>query len=180
MTTSTLAWRMSQIFFTTGCVMFPPFVSMVTPSIVTPALFMLVVARNATPCLAAAGVRRFPGVSPTRSCARRTSPPSATSPCRALTRSGLRNLLPIMLSTVCVQEVGGLIIENCDCFDCDLCMPAVGCADCTAKSGCFWCATSFSCTSNNSGFADAVAAECEDLTSLGGRVFNDPALPAQL
>ena len=38
--------------------------------IVTPALFMLVVARNAMPCLAAAGVRRFPSVSSTRSCAR--------------------------------------------------------------------------------------------------------------
>ena len=81
---------------------------------------------------------------------------------------------------LCAQEVGDTIIENGDCFDCDLSVPAVGCADCTAKSGCFWCAASFSCTSNNSGCADAVAAECEDLTSLCGFVFNDPALPAQL
>ena len=81
---------------------------------------------------------------------------------------------------LCAQEVGDTIIENGDCFDCDLCVPAVGRADCTAKSGCFWCAASFSCTSNNSGCAAAVAAGCEDLTSLSGFVFNDPALPAQL
>ena len=106
-----------------GSVSFPSFVRRVTASIVTPALFMLVVARNATPCLAAAGVRRFPGVSPTRSCAKRTSPQSATSPCRALTRSGLRNLLSIMLSTICVRrklETLKMLIASIATFVCRL------------------------------------------------------------
>ena len=139
--------------------------------IVTPALFMLVVARNATPCLAAAGCAAISKCLFNEKLCEMNLTTECDIPVPCTDEEWLAEPSPYSaFDYLCAQEVEDTIIENGDCFDCDLCVPAVGRADCTAKSGCFWCA-------NNSGCADAVAAEREDLTSLSGFVFNDPALP---